>query len=189
MRPTRPRFARAQALGLNALALVLVVAACESTLPTATQVANLDVSAAERGAQPLAVHAPGDSLATYTVDGRRVAAAQARALTPAEIASIEVTRHGPDDHGTIAIVTRRAAGPNGTGVADRVRATSGGTFDGVVLIDGKRRDAAAMRALTPGEIVSVEVIKGPAAATRYAAPEAANGVIKITTRAGAGAGP
>lgn len=42
-----------------------------------------------------------------------------------------------------------------------------------------------MQAIAPGDIVSVEVVKGPTAATLYGAPEAKNGVIRITTKKGA----
>ena len=59
------------------------------------------------------------------------------------------------------------------------------TFEGVVLIDGVRASASAMNALSPSDIVSVEIVKGDNAAKLYAAPEAAKGVIKITTKKGA----
>lgn len=51
----------------------------------------------------------------------------------------------------------------------------------IIFIDGTRADEKAMQALTPDRILSVEVLKGPAAATRYG-PDGANGVIRITTR-------
>jgi hypothetical protein len=56
------------------------------------------------------------------------------------------------------------------------------TFSGLVVIDGVRSDAAAMARLGQDDIVSVEVLKGSAARARYTEPEAANGVILVTTR-------
>ena len=58
-------------------------------------------------------------------------------------------------------------------------------FDGIILIDGVRSTEAAMQAIAPNDIVSVEGVKGPTAATLYDAPEAKNGVIRITTKTGA----
>ena len=51
----------------------------------------------------------------------------------------------------------------------------------LVFIDGVRSDPAKMASLDHASIVSVDVIKGPAATRLYGA-DAAGGVIKITTR-------
>lgn len=58
----------------------------------------------------------------------------------------------------------------------------------LVFIDGERveRDGPRLGDLRPEEIESIEVIKGPAAERLYG-PEAADGVIRITTKAGSDA--
>ena len=55
-------------------------------------------------------------------------------------------------------------------------------FDGLMIIDGVIRESNAMNTLAPNQILSVNVIKGPAAAAKYTDPRAANGVIEITTK-------
>lgn len=57
-------------------------------------------------------------------------------------------------------------------------------FDGLLLIDGVRAEEAALRALPPDRIVSVEIIKGARAAELHPnEPAAARGVIRVTTKA------
>lgn len=58
---------------------------------------------------------------------------------------------------------------------------TGRAFDGLIYIDGVRANSAALGALSPREIVSVQILKGAAATKQYADPEAANGVIRVTT--------
>ena len=55
-------------------------------------------------------------------------------------------------------------------------------FTGLVIIDGVVTDMAAMSRLAPDQIVTVNVIKGPAATSQYSDPRAANGVIVIYTK-------
>jgi hypothetical protein len=55
-------------------------------------------------------------------------------------------------------------------------------FDGIYLVDGFPVDQAAVLALDPKTILSIEVVKGPTAAARYNDPFAAKGVISVTTR-------
>jgi TonB-dependent SusC/RagA subfamily outer membrane receptor len=52
----------------------------------------------------------------------------------------------------------------------------------IVLIDGVRSDAAALRAIDRKRIDRVEVLKGPLAVGVYGA-DATNGVIVVTTKA------
>lgn len=60
-------------------------------------------------------------------------------------------------------------------------------FAGLIYIDGVRASRAAMSALRPDQIESLEVIKSARAAALYAEPEAANGVIRIKTKRGGAA--
>jgi TonB-linked SusC/RagA family outer membrane protein len=99
--------------------------------------------------------------------------------------------------GLIALPT---SGQVGTGPQIRVRAASSLSLsnDPIIVIDGVRMDAASSRGpgqrggfganrlndISPEDIESIEVIKGPAAATLYGT-EASNGVIQIITKRGA----
>lgn len=207
MHPKRQLFPRAKATLLGSAALLLAAAACESRMPTNADVANMDVRSAQLGAEQIHMKTMSDSLATFTVDGRTVTAAEAHAIPANEIATIQVRHTAEDAHGAITIVTRKAAGlpavaPGTEPVRMKVYQTIGdgaqpidmasehekmrsGKFDGVVVIDGMRSTPAALSALAPNDIVSVDIMKGPAAMKEYNAPEAVNGVIKIVTKKGA----
>jgi bla regulator protein blaR1 len=56
------------------------------------------------------------------------------------------------------------------------------TKDPLIFIDGVRSTYAAVKALNPTSIESVEVLKGPAAAREFKDPEAVNGVIRIVLK-------
>src|SRR5690606_8556235 len=63
-------------------------------------------------------------------------------------------------------------------------AASDGRTEGepLVIIDGVRADESAMRRLSPSAIVSINVLKGAAAAAEFPDAEAEHGVVSITTR-------
>ena len=205
-----PRFAPARAGLLGVLATGALVAACETALPTAAEVERMDVRAAETQANRFRV-VGDDAKMTYFVDGKQVTAKEAHALTAGRIAQISVRRK-EDGTGTFTITTGapaagsphtrdftilRAEAAGGTQIRIRgdhpnresfgpVRMRAGGTFEGLTVVDGRVADPGAMRAIAPGSIDNVEVIKGAAAARLYPNdPRAAHGVIRITTKAGA----
>ena len=100
---------------------------------------------------------------------------------------------------TPGLIALPNSGQVGTGPQIRVRAASSLSLsnDPIIVIDGVRMDAAASRGpgqrggygasrlndISPEDIESIEVIKGPAAATLYGT-EASNGVIQIITKRG-----
>jgi TonB-linked SusC/RagA family outer membrane protein len=100
---------------------------------------------------------------------------------------------------TPGLIVLPGTGQVGTGAQLRVRAASSLTLsnDPIIYIDGIRMDANTARGPTqrggagasrlndvnPEDIESIEVIKGPAAATLYGT-EASNGVIQIITKRG-----
>ena len=105
---------------------------------------------------------------------------------------------------TPGVVVLPATGQVGTGAQIRVRSVGSlslGT-DPIVYIDGVRMDANTNRGpaqrggagasrlndINPEDIQSIEIIKGPAAATLYGT-EASNGVVQIITKRGANATP
>lgn len=192
-----------------ALAGVATLAACEAKLPTQNEVDNMTAASAASAAQK-ALFVAKDSAdrfdmagAQYIVDGASVSAADANAIPAERIASIDITKgsSAPNGVGQITITTRQ---PGDTSRAHmltkRIAVGDGGTlappltappadhlekFSGIILVDGVRVTPAAMQALSPADIVSIQVIKGPTATTLSDAPEAANGIIRITTKKGA----
>jgi hypothetical protein len=141
---------------------------------------------------------------TYYIDGVQTEASLARALERNRIASIEVRKIDG------ASVMRIATWPNGAvAVADSgvsvsvatVRTTGespkSGTirvehhgpkadskpFNGLLFIDGVQVDNSKLNTLAAGAIIDIQVIKGPKAAAMSSDPAAANGIIRITTKA------
>lgn len=203
-----PRFAPARAGLLGILGVATLAAACETSLPTTAEVERMDVSAAESQAAKLELFEGGDL--KYTVDGKAVTAAEARALTASRIAQIEVRRTG--EGGTVSITTgdmvasRRLRTPRATedvtilrgdSTGSRVRVSAhasaeathpvrvgvGDRFEGLTVVDGRVVSSAEMRSIVPDRIDQVEIIKGARAAEMYPNdPRAVHGVIRITTK-------
>lgn len=198
------RFPIARAAAAAVFAAVAILAACEAKLPTQTEVDGMTAATATASAQKLRLMSSDTADAQYRVNGVVVSAAEANAIPANRIATIDVTKgpSAPDGKALVSITTR-APGDTASGVMMRKHVQVGGepgaladgpdnlprkhlqNFEGVILIDGVRSTEAAMQALTPSDIVTVEVIKGPSAASLYNAPEAKNGVIRITTKKGA----
>lgn len=216
MNTSSSRFAHLRAGVLGACALLALLAACEAKLPTSTDVENMNAASAEKTARDLQLFKldatlgseGNDSAVTYFIDGVKVTSAQAKALGPERIGSIEVMKHelaGSSPKAEIRIATRKPGDPaldglprkqtrveivGGSGAArvgelKRDMLTRERTFDGVLIIDGVRVNPSAMSTLTPDDIVSIEVIKGESASSVYPAAEAAKGIIRITTKKGA----
>lgn len=106
--------------------------------------------------------------------------------TPASGEPVRIRVRGP---GAGAVVTEDVV-VSGAGDADTLprrvtvrTAVRGQPFQGLVIIDGAVVASSAMESIDPGQIDKVEVIKGPAASQQYSDPRAANGVIRITTKA------
>ncbi|MEP6622735.1 MAG: SusC/RagA family TonB-linked outer membrane protein, partial [bacterium] len=105
---------------------------------------------------------------------------------------------------TPGVVVLPATGQVGTGAQIRVRSVGSLSLstDPIVYIDGVRMDANANRGpvqrggagasrlndINPEDIESIEIIKGPAAATLYGT-EASNGVVQIITKRGSNGAP
>ena len=105
---------------------------------------------------------------------------------------------------TPGVVVLPATGQVGTGAQIRIRSVGSLSLstDPIVYIDGVRMDASVARGPTqrggagasrlndinPEDIQSIEIIKGPAAATLYGT-EASNGVVQIITKRGTNSTP
>lgn len=200
-RPTTHRISRFAAGAL--LTAAAFVAACGSELPTSAEVEGMDAASATRRAAALA---SGSATTEYVVDGKRTDAQTATAISAGRIASVDIRRK---DRGTNvitintlgAVASSTAPGgdtasvsraialrANGTGDSTRTlrlsrleRTPSTTTFDGLVIIDGVKADAATMNKLNPERIERVEIVKGSAAELRYG-KDGAKGVIEVTTK-------
>jgi TonB-dependent SusC/RagA subfamily outer membrane receptor len=78
-------------------------------------------------------------------------------------------------------------GPVVQGTRVRIGCRLGGDSSGtpaLVVVDGRRLSHQALSALNPNDIVEVTILKGPAAVPAYG-PDAAHGVVVVTTRAAA----
>ena len=105
---------------------------------------------------------------------------------------------------TAGVMMLPGTGQVGTGSAVRIRGTSSLSLanEPIIYIDGVRMDSdprrgpgqrggsnvSALNDIHPDDIASIEIIKGPAAATLYGT-EASNGVIQIITKRGASGAP
>lgn len=94
--------------------------------------------------------------------------------------------------GVTGVTLVRTSGAVGTGYYLRVRGAKSFSFNRhpVVFIDGVRVEPlgfgggmGALELIDPGTIARIEVLKGPAAGAEYG-PDAADGVVLITTRRG-----
>ena len=189
-----PRWPRTRALALGALATLALVGACEARMPTAAEIDALDVRRAE------AVLPAGSQQVVYMIDGRVATPAEAHALAAESILQIDVSKGGPGSS-EVAIITRAGAAaarddsppivvPADTtpGARVMVRRLNGASArpesSPIILIDGVRADAAALQALRTDQIERVDVIKGAAARQLFNEPQADQGVIRVTTKAG-----
>jgi beta-lactamase regulating signal transducer with metallopeptidase domain len=189
---TRPlsRFGALRGSAFAALALGAFAAACDTRLPTEAELSAMNVSAAESRARPM-LSGP----ASYFIDERAATAAEAHALTPEQIAQIEVRKEAQSQEIRIITVAyadahhlRRPARPgeqvrvevDGNGPSQP--RTDLGSFAGLILIDGVVSTPSRLQALDPSRIVSMEVLKGEGAAAQYDDPRAQHGVIRVTTR-------
>lgn len=214
-----PRFRRARRGSLLALSALTLVTACESTLPTASEVERMDVAALEArtaAALPNGIDAPTH----FFVNGRELTAAEARALPAGKIASVLITK-GPGtakeifvttDGDTLRAVRVVEGQPLDSAVLlinrDETSSSSAEqqkvivafvrddtsatvvmsqspslrpTEQPLLIVDGERAPSDALKRFTPDQILSIEVIKGPAA-TKIYGPEAAKGVIVVITK-------
>lgn len=212
MTTQQPRFAAARAAALGALGLAVLLAACETRMPTTPEIEAMDVAAAETQANRLQMSYNGQGETLYYVDGKQVTAEEARALAGGRVATITISGKSPlsaETARTIRIRTRtveeedamREGEPDSTSASSgkqpvfEIVETSGnrslqnsmpdGKREALIVLDGKVVEESALRGIEPDRIETIEVLKGPAAAKQFSDPRAANGVILITTKPGA----
>ena len=201
MKNTKPRFTLVRTGTLGALAALSILVACEAKLPTSAEVEKMDVASAEKAVvQAKLLDEAGAKNVVYKVDGVVVSADKAHALSAKHIARVNVSKGtlmNTKDSGTVYTtvnVTTGAGEETGvpmTSVGDKMKIstergtlTEKGAFAGLLYVDGVLQPSSSLAALSPTDIVSVEVLKGAAAAKVSGDPAAANGVIYVTTRHG-----
>jgi beta-lactamase regulating signal transducer with metallopeptidase domain len=195
MKTTKTKRSYLRAGMLGSAAALMLLAACEAKVPTGPEIEAMDVASASKAvASTRMMEKTRLDSAIFYVDGRQVDAKTANALTPNQIATINVEKSG--DHATIRIATNgQAPDPGARGesallrskrLADTVRIVpapqASKQFAGLLLIDGVKADPSAMKTLDPNNIESIEVLKGAAAEKLSSDPLAKNGIIKVTTK-------
>jgi hypothetical protein len=107
MRSTRSRFVLLRVGALGAGAALLVLAACEAKVPTAADVASMDVASAQKSASEAGMmRTPASNTTDFFVNGVKVTAAEARAMEAKIIGSIEVVKSElPTGRDTIYVTT------------------------------------------------------------------------------------
>ena len=188
MTPKPLRYPLVRALSTGALASLALLAACEAKMPTNAEVSGMTAASVTSIVGNAALM--DTTAATYFVDGKELTKAQANSIAPDSIASVSVLKKPTGSE--IRIMTRSAAKENdlrttplAQGAAPTGRpdvAVNGAGFTGLLVVDGVARESTGINSITPDQIVSMNVIKGPAATAKYSDPRAANGVIEITTR-------
>ncbi|MEO7513978.1 MAG: M56 family metallopeptidase [Gemmatimonadaceae bacterium] len=186
---SRPsRFARSRrALGV-VLAVVAVMAACESRLPTSAEIEGMDVAEVQRQVSHITLM--DTAKVRYVVDGQQVSEADAKRIDAKRIATVDVVKGSGDSAsvGEIRIRTRGDSLPAQSfsfTMPDSVRTASETPrkreFDGLLIVDGKVTESAELNRIGPERILRVEIVKGTAAGA-YKDPRAERGVIIITTK-------
>ena len=193
MQWTRGRLAAARGLVLGGIGGLLVLAACEAKVPTAADIAAMDVASAQRTAAKAGfMRTPSGHDVDYFINGVRSSAERANALDAKQIGSVEVVKAENAAGRDTIFVTTVDRMPAGDSTALR-RATSQmldakehtgmrtrSAAEPVFLIDGRKATMAEVSALAPSAIRSVNVLKKDGTGID---PDAANGVISIETRA------
>jgi beta-lactamase regulating signal transducer with metallopeptidase domain len=196
----------------GAMASALLLAACESRLPTSAEVEAMDGKKVVES--QTAIVGSSNAPTEYVIDGRAATKAEVEALPAERVAIVEV-RKQKGSGSAIAVTTK----PTGSVVEERViatpdsasrairftvtdstarptessarmrfverRATTGPAtpFDGILIIDGIETSGKDLSSISPDRIARVEVVKGSAAKTRFPNdPRAEKGLIYVFTK-------
>jgi beta-lactamase regulating signal transducer with metallopeptidase domain len=180
MKAKRGSHAAVRGLLLGAVGGLLVLAACEAKVPTAAEVASMDVRTLEKKAAQLDLLDGKIAKADYFVNGEAVSADSARSIVAAKIGSVEVVKSqfaGGRD--TIFVTTADLMPGVRTRADDLVPLPALGrglSSDAVLMIDGVVQQPGIKARLDSKEVASVSVLK-PGKDPRYP-----NGLIVIETK-------
>jgi hypothetical protein len=193
------RFALSRRLAGGAIAAAGLITACESRLPTSADIEKADGATAAKLAAEAALTNPAK--VKYIINDRPATAAEAKSIAASSLSGVEVIKAKTAlDSSEIRMSTRSDEGGPMRVMADTERllvkrkreaevasARQGPQlfkeqFDGLLLVDGKIVETGSVASIRPETIASVEVLKGSAAAAKYADPRAQHGVILITLK-------
>jgi beta-lactamase regulating signal transducer with metallopeptidase domain len=167
-------------LVLAAAGGLLVLVACEAKVPTAAEVASMDVGALEKKAAQLDRADSGIGKADYFVNGAQVSADSARAIVAAKIGSVGVMKaRSAGGRDTIQITTvDRMPSPQRTDGDDDLLPLSmrGSSSSATLMIDGVVQPPGVRVRQDPKEIAAIQVMK-PGKDPKYP-----NGLIAIETK-------
>jgi beta-lactamase regulating signal transducer with metallopeptidase domain len=204
MKNTQPRFTLVRTAALGAVAMLSIVMACEARLPTSAEVEKMDVASAEKSmVMTKMLDEKAAKNTVYTVDGMTVTADRAHAIQANRIATLNVSKGtllNTKDSGLVTahvyittldgvgkgesmkVAYRTGMVPTRAGGDVKFKTAAGKGFDGLLYVDGVLAPEGTLAKLSPNDIVSVEVIKGAAAARISSDPAALNGVIQVKTK-------
>jgi beta-lactamase regulating signal transducer with metallopeptidase domain len=192
------RFIVARTIGLASIAALAIITACEAKLPTSSEIAKMDVSAAEKAATAVLLPAAGGSTTyNYVVDDKATTEAEAHAIPGSLIASVSMAKPRGAEAGAKGLVTIQTKDYAATHPEASLRAREArgevkrvstdtyipyGKDAPLVVVDGVIAEQSVLTKLHTADIASVEVLKGAAATAAWSHPAAVNGVITITTK-------
>ncbi len=172
--------------------LVSLLAACESRMPTAADIARMDAASVERAVPTIGL--PQDSSVSWVLDGTASTAAAAKQIPAERIASVQISKEkghsqirivtnegqrlGADTVQVTRVVTPSASPVVRTGVNI---APPSATAQPLVIVDGFPSTTSALAKLSADRIASIEVVKGESARAQYG-ESGRNGVILVTTK-------
>jgi beta-lactamase regulating signal transducer with metallopeptidase domain len=203
MKNTHPRFTAVRTGALGAIALLAVLVACEARLPTSAEVEKMDVASAEKAAVEAKLLLDKKvAERIYTIDGVVVTAADAHALASSKIASVNIAKGSlakTTDSGKVYTYVNIRTGDGATlaggpmkvrfnkGQAETLEAQKGTleskkSFNGLLFVDGVQVPSSSLARISPDDILTIDVLKGAAAAQTSSDPAAMNGIIKVTTK-------
>ena len=192
------RFIVARTIGFASVAALAIVTACEARLPTSTEIAKMNVSAAEKAATAVLLPTSSGSMTyDYIVDEKPVTEAEARAMPGSRIASVSMAKPARAEAGAKGLVTIRtveyeASHPAARQQRREARSAAERTATDIyipygkdaplVVIDGVIAEQTVLTKTRSTDIASVEVLKGDAATAAWSHPAAKNGVIVVKTK-------
>ena len=193
------RITMARTIGLTVVAALAIVTACEARLPTSSEVQAMDVASAEKAMlQSKMLDERAAANLVYVVNGETMTAEQAHGIPSDRIATVNVLKgarnaegaYGPSVVRITTADTSVRRGVHFEAGQPMVKTTHGPPlgktkFDGLLFVDGVRAPGDALTKLNSEQIASIDILKGEAAHAMYSDPAAANGVIKVTTKAAA----
>jgi len=141
MNAPRKRHALAYGALMSGLGTLLVLAACEAKVPTSAEIAQMDVTSAEKSvAEAGLMRTPANDRTDFFLNGVKISAERARALAAKDIGSIELVRSELPSGRDTMFVTSADRMPKP--VADSVELSRFGRPTGYAVVQKKISEAS-----------------------------------------------